>query len=163
MFEFAFAHPAHSARSGFGRIDQSPVVGRLRQRALDESLARVFETTGAEVATRSASMDVSETDIAYTVMFDVPGVRKPQLKVTVEGRKLTLQTLADAAPASDAAGSGASSRMLYRERTAPNYARTVSLPAEVDATSAQATLTDGVLTLVLSKRVALGETQVNVN
>jgi HSP20 family molecular chaperone IbpA len=39
----------------------------------------------------------------------------------------------------------------------------VSLPTEVDAASAQANLVDGVLTLVLNKRVADGAVQVNVN
>jgi HSP20 family protein len=159
MFEFAFAHPAHST---LHRAAQNPNVGRLLEGALDESLARLFTVPSADVQTRSPRMDVSETDTAYTVVFDMPGVSKAQLKVSVEGRKLSVETLDAEAAATDAAAVPAS-RALYRERKPAEYARTVSLPAEVDAASAQANLVDGVLTLVLNKRVASGATQVSVN
>jgi HSP20 family protein len=159
MFEFAFAHPAHST---LRRVAQNPAVGRLLEGALDESLARLFTAPNADAEARSPRMDVSETDTAYTVVLDMPGVSKAQLKVSVEGRKLSVETLDVEAAATDAAAAPAS-RALYRERKPAKYARTVSLPTEVDAASAQANLTDGVLSLVLSKRVASGAIQVNVN
>jgi HSP20 family protein len=155
MFEFAFAHPAHST---LHRAAQNPVVGRLLEGALDESLARLFTAPSADVQARSPRMDVSETDTAYTVVLDMPGVSKAQLKVSVEGRKLSVETLDAEATATDNAA-----RALYRERKPAKYARTVSLPTEVDAAAAQANLVDGVLTLVLNKRVADGAIQVNVN
>jgi HSP20 family protein len=162
MFEFAFAHPAHSTlRPTLRSAAQNPVIGRLLQGDLDESLARLFTAPSADTDVRSPRMDVSETDGAYTVVFDMPGVSKAQLKVSVEGRKLAVQTLN--VETSEVAPDASTSRTLYRERNAAKYARTVSLPAEVDASSAQANLTDGVLTLVLHKRVASGATQVNVN
>ena len=46
--------------------------------------------------------------------------------------------------------------MLYRERGAAQYARTVSLPAEVDPAASQAKVENGVLTLTLAKKVATG-------
>ncbi len=163
MFEFAFAHPAHSTlRPTLRSAAQNPVVGRLLEGALDESLARLFTAPSADVESRSPRMDVSETDTAYNVVLEMPGVSKAQLKVSVEGRKLSVQTLDVDAAVTDAAAVP-TSRALYRERATAKYARTVSLPAEVDAASARATLVDGVLTLVLSKRVADGAVQVNVN
>jgi HSP20 family protein len=162
MFEFSFAHPAHSAlRPAFRNAAQNPVIGRLLQGDLDESLARLFTAPSADTDVRSPRMDVSETDSAYTVVFDMAGVSKAQLKVSVEGRKLAVQTLN--VETSEVASDASTSCTLYRERSPAKYARTVSLPAEVDASSAQANLTDGVLTLVLHKRVASGATQVNVN
>jgi HSP20 family protein len=162
MFEFAFAHPSHTAHSTLHRAAQNPVVGRLLEGTLDESLARLFTAPSAATDARSPRMDVSETDTAYTVVLDMPGVSKAQLKVSVEGRKLSVETLHVEAAATDAVAVPAS-RALYRERKPAKYARTVSLPAEVDAASAQANLVDGVLTLVLNKRVADGAVQVNVN
>ena len=159
MFEFAFAHPA---RPALIHAAQNPGVGRLLEGALDESLARLFTAPSAEAQARSPRMDVSETDTAYTVVLDLPGVSKAQLKVSVEGRKLSVETLNVEVAPTDAAAVPAS-RVLYRERKPANYARTVSLPAEVDAASAQANLVDGVLTLVLNKRVADGAIQVKVN
>jgi HSP20 family protein len=162
MFEFSFAHPAHSAlRPAFRNAAQNPVIGRLLQGDLDESLARLFTAPSADTDVRSPRMDVSETDSAYTVALEMPGVSKAQLKVSVEGRKLAVQTLD--VEAAEVAADAPTARTLYRERGATKYARTVSLPAEVDAATAQASLTDGVLTLVLHKRVASGATQVSVN
>jgi HSP20 family protein len=155
MFEFSFAHPA---RPTLIRAAQNPAVSRLLEGALDESLARLFTVPSANAEARSPRMDVSETDTAYTVVLDMPGVSKAQLKVSVEGRKLSVETLDAEATATDNAA-----RALYRERKPAKYARTVSLPTEVDAAAAQANLVDGVLTLVLNKRVADGAIQVNVN
>jgi HSP20 family protein len=155
MFEFSFAHPA---RPTLIRAAQNPAVSRLLEGALDESLARLFTVPSANAEARSPRMDVNETDTAYTVVLDMPGVSKAQLKVSVEGRKLSVETLDAEATATDN-----SARALYRERKPAKYARTVSLPTEVDAAAAQANLVDGVLTLVLNKRVADGAIQVNVN
>jgi HSP20 family protein len=159
MFEFAFAHPT---RPTLIRAAQNPVVTQLLQGDLDESLARLFTAPSADAEVRSPRMDVSETDTAYTVALEMPGVSKAQLKVSVEGRKLSVETLDVEAAATDTAAVPAS-RALYRERKPAKYARTVSLPTEVDAAAAQANLVDGVLTLVLNKRVADGAIQVNVN
>ena len=103
-------------------------------------------------------MDVTENDTAYTVVLDVPGVSKAQLKVSVEGRRVSIDT-ADAAPVEGQD----TQRVLYRERTTAHYARTVSLPAEVDQAASQATFENGVLTLTLTKKVPSGATQLSIN
>ena len=80
-------------------------------------------------------------------------------KVLVEGRRVSIETvdLPKAEAPKDAA------RSLYRERSTARYARTVSLPAEVDQTASQAKFENGVLTLTLAKNVAAGATQLNIN
>ena len=157
MFEIAYARPS---RPSLNTRTAHASLSRMLESAFDPSASQLFTPAEAETSTRSPSMDVSETDTAYTVVFDVPGVEKAQLKIAVEGRKLSLQTTVKPeaqSPTEPAA------RTLYRERAASAYARTVSLPSEVDAVSAQAHLTDGVLTLVLNKRVASGAVQVTVS
>ncbi len=133
------------------------------------SLARDFDRLfGGTPDTRTPALDVTETDTDYTVLLDVPGVTREQLKVSVEGRRVTVETVAEqatapaateAAPAADAK---AAPRLLYRERSAARYARTVSLPAEVDAASAQARFDNGVLTLTLPKKVPTGARQLTI-
>jgi HSP20 family protein len=56
----------------------------------------------------------------------------------------------------------AAPRALCRERGAARYARTVSLPGEVDATTSRARLENGVLTLSLPKKVGTGATRLSV-
>lgn len=154
----------------------APQISRVFDRLFDESLDRVVGGPAAGTPARTPALDVSETDIAYTVSFEVPGVTREQLKVTVEGRRVSLETVdaAVAAPvaseavAADAAvftepPQPAAPRVLYRERSAARYARTVSLPAEVDQTASQARFDNGVLTLTLAKKVPTGATQLNIS
>jgi HSP20 family protein len=129
---------------------------RAIDRLFDESFDRLFG--GSSSGKRTPAMDVAETDTAYTIVLDVPGVAKDQLKVSVEGRRVSIETIE--APAAEAK---AGERALYRERSAPRYARTVSLPAEVDQTASQARFENGVLTLTLAKKVPTGATQLTVN
>ncbi len=153
MFVLPLSHPA------VRRAAASPAF----ERSLDESLARIFNGGAngkAAVTTQTPAMDVSESDTAYTVLLDVPGVTKAQLKISVEGRRVSVETT-DLAPVE--AEASAAQRPLYRERTAARYARVVSLPAEVDQTASQATFENGVLTLTLTKKVPTGATQLSIS
>ena len=107
---------------------------------------------------RVPALDVVESDTAYTLSFDLPGLSKDQLKVTVQGRRVSIEA-GTAAPAEAKDGE----RVLYRERSAAHYARTVSLPAEVDQSTSSAKFENGVLTLVLAKKVPTGATQLSIN
>ncbi len=126
---------------------------------------RLFDESQAQHNVRTPALDVSETDAGYSVAFEVPGVGREQLKVSVEGRRLTLETL-DVAPAVNEAHADQPKaevpRVLYRERSVPRYARTVSLPAEVDQAASTAKFENGVLTLTLAKKVPSGATQISI-
>ena len=146
----------------------APRFSHSLERLLDAS----FERAAPTPTTRTPALDVSETDTHYTLLLDVPGVTREQLKVTVEGRRVTLETVetpvAETA-ATDAVSTAATppaapaARELYRERSAARYARTISLPAEVDQAASQASFENGVLTLTLVKRVPTGATQISIN
>lgn len=99
----------------------------------------------ADAAQRPA-MDVAETGTGYTLSFDLPGMAKDQVKVTIDGRNVSVEASAEAAEA----GEGA--RVVYRERRVPRFARSVALPVEIDAGASQARFADGVLTLTLVKK-----------
>ena len=149
---------------------QRPTTPRFSH-SLERLLDASFERTVPAPTTRTPALDVSETDTHYTLQLDVPGVTREQLKVTVEGRRVALETVeaqvaepattatANAPPASPAPAV----RKLYRERSAARYARTVSLPAEVDQAASQAKFDNGVLTLKLAKKVATGATQISIS
>lgn len=138
MYVLPIAH-SHARRAAF-----HPAWARAVERLLDERVAP--EAPGARVP----SMDVTETDTGYTLAFDLPGIGKEQVKVSVDGRSVSIDATADTPAASEG------SRVLLRERAAPRYARKVNLPAEVDHASSQARFENGVLTLTLTKRVPDG-------
>ena len=146
----------------------SPQFSRVIDRLFDESFDHPLRGATTSTASRTPALDVSETDTAYNVVFDVPGVTREQLKVSVEGRRVSIETvdLPKAVPVEGTAADApkeAAVRSLYRERSAARYARTVSLPAEVDQTASMAKFENGVLTLTLAKKVATGATQLNIN
>ena len=166
MFVLPLSRPASIVR----RTTVSPAFGSALDRLFDESFDRFFGGSTAGSETRTPAMDVSESDTAYTVVFDVPGATREQLKVSVEGKRVVLSTaVAAAEAAAPAEGKEApvadakpADRALYRERFAVAYARTVVLPAEVDQTQSQAKFENGVLTLTLAKKVPAGATQLSI-
>jgi len=165
MFVLPLSRSAH--RAALLR-DASPQFSRVIDRLFDESFDRSLGRTPAQSPSRTPALDVSETDTAYTVAFDVPGVAREQLKVSVEGRRVSIETVdlpRTAAVEGDAADAPKEDtpRSLYRERSTARYARTVSLPAEVDQSASQAKFENGVLTLTLAKKVATGATQLKIN
>jgi len=127
----------------------------LAQRNCDSATADATES-------RVPTLDVLESDAAYTVVLDVPGVTREQLQVSVDGRRVSVTSVATAPASAQGTPQPDTARVLYRERSVPTYARTVVLPAEVDAATAQARLELGVLTLTLAKRVANGAIRINV-
>jgi HSP20 family protein len=142
-----------------------PHFSRVVDRFFDESFDRYFG--GAGSSARTPALDVCETDSAYTVAFEVPGVTRDQLTVTVEGRRVSIESK-DVAKAEAVEGATADApkdapRALYRERSVARFARTVSLPAEVDQSASQAKFENGVLTLTLAKKVPTGATQLSIS
>ena len=159
-----FVLPSSMASRSAPRTLLNPHFNRIVERLFDES-AR----TDAEASLpRTPPLDVSETDTAYHVTFDVPGVSRDQLKVSVEGRRVSIETVdASKATAPAQAESAQAERValksLYRERGAPRYARTVSLPVEVDHATSQAKFENGVLTLTLAKKVPTGASRLTIS
>jgi HSP20 family protein len=120
-------------------------------------VARVLRQFDVDAdAARTPALDVSEDDKGYRVTVDMPGVAKEAVKVRVEGRRVSIETATEEAAQTDG------SRLLYRERRAARYARSFSLPAEVDQGQSEARFENGVLTLNLVKRVAENGGQLTV-
>lgn len=101
-------------------------------------------------------LEVDEDDDAYTVRAEMPGARKEDIRVSIEGSQVSLS----AELRRDAASRG---QTIYSERSYGTASRTFSLPAEVDAQGAAAQYQDGVLTLVVPKKSALSGSRVSVS
>jgi HSP20 family protein len=144
-----------------------PVTRSFGAQSVTRALERFFDDgfAAARIDVRTPELDVIETDSAFRLVYDVPGLTRESLKATVEGRRVVLETVAPGAEPAVTAKADASEsteRTLYRERVAPRYGRTVVLPAEVDAASAQARLEHGVLTLTVAKKQPAGKVEVRV-
>jgi HSP20 family protein len=115
---------------------------------------------------RRPAIDVSESDAGYVVTLDVPGVTREDVKVSIDGRRVSI--VAEARSAADATAEQpvdaprSTDRVILRERAVASYARSFTLQSEIDQSSSQAKLDNGVLTLTLTKRHA-ASTQLTVN
>jgi HSP20 family protein len=87
----------------------------------------------------------------------MPGVAKQDVRVSIEGRQVSVQAQAQA---QDEHKEG--ERLVYRERSVASFARSFSLPSEVDQAESGAKLEHGVLTLTLPKRSARSAAQITV-
>ena len=92
-------------------------------------------------------MDVLDKGSAYEVIVDLPGVKKEEINVAVEGGRVTIT-----AESKGEREVKEGERLLRCERYARRYARSFELPAEVTEEGADAKLENGVLTLTLPKR-----------
>lgn len=94
-------------------------------------------------------MDVKENDKAYTVHADIPGVKKEDIKVTVEGNQVSIN-----AETKKQKEEKEGDKVLRSERYYGKVSRTFTLAHDVDEGAAQAKYADGVLELTLPKKAA---------
>ena len=142
---------------------RAAVRSRGFDRLFDDAFDHFFSQPAADSApVRRPAIDVSESDGAYVVTLDVPGVTREDVKVSIDGRRVSIvaearSTGADETPAADAAAGTtdapkATDRVVLRERAVASFARSFTLQSEIDQAASQAKLDNGVLTLTLTKR-----------
>ena len=135
-------------------------LSRSFDRLFDDSfLDRVFAPAAlTDPGMRNPALDVVESEHAFTVTLEMPGVTKEDVKVTIDGRRVTVQ-----AQASTQEEKKQGDRIVYSERALSSYARSFTLPAEVDQRESGAKLEHGVLTLTLAKRGPAAGAQITIS
>jgi HSP20 family protein len=99
--------------------------------------------------TPQIKVDVTEADDAYTVKAEIPGVRKEDIHVEIDGSQVMIT--AEVKKDTEAKTHG---RVLRSERSCGFASRMFSVGVEIDRSKSVAKYLDGVLTLTLPKRVA---------
>jgi HSP20 family protein len=94
-------------------------------------------------------VDVSEDDKTYTIHADIPGVKKEDIHVDVDGGQVSIR-----AEVKHESEKKDGEKVLHSERYYGMVSRSMSLPTEVDAQAAKAEYKDGVLNLTLPKKAA---------
>ena len=94
-------------------------------------------------------MDVKEDDNAYTVHADIPGVKKEDIHVSIEGNQVSIS-----AESKTEKEEKKGEKVLRSERYYGKVARSFTLAHEVDEAKAPAKYSDGVLELTLPKKAS---------
>ena len=92
-------------------------------------------------------MDVKEDDNAYTVHADIPGVKKEDIHVSIEGNQVSIS-----AETKVEKEEKKGEKVLRSERYVGKVARSFTLAPDIDEAKAQAKYNDGVLELTLPKK-----------
>lgn len=90
--------------------------------------------------------DISEGDGAYQVSVEIPGARKEDIDVSIEGRQVAI-TVETRSEKREEKG-----KSIHTERYEGTAYRAFTLPEEVDRSKASARYEDGVLRLTLPKQ-----------
>ena len=91
-------------------------------------------------------VDIVETDTAYEIQADIPGVRKEDLTVTIDHGVLTVQGERQQEKKEDSA------RMHRVERFYGQFSRSFTLPEDADTAGLKATAREGQLTVTVPRK-----------
>jgi HSP20 family protein len=134
--------PSRPAATGTTRDSFS-----LLRKEMDELLANFLGNTSVNwlAPTMSPALDVMESENAFQVKMDAPGLQAKDINVQVHGNVLTLS--GQRKEEEETKG-----KAFYKmERHHGSFSRTVSLPCGINESEAVAEYSNGVLTLTLPK------------
>jgi HSP20 family protein len=123
-------------------------VQRLSQevdRLFDELIQRPWGCGRASSEEWSPQLDLYETDIAFILEVDLPGVRKQEVSVAVEEENLILQGRRSFAHATT------EGKFYCHERRAGHFVRRLHLSTPVNQAQIRAEFYNGVLRVMLPK------------
>lgn len=120
-------------------------------------LVRPLAYEGREAVAPRMKVDVAEKNGAYLVTAEVPGVKKEDIHVSVDGAQVTLE-----AEVKQEREAGKDERVLHVERVYGKAMRSFTLPQELDESKVEAKYRDGVLELTLPKKAAAARKQITI-
>jgi HSP20 family protein len=125
---------------------------------IDEMFRNFFRPARADRSTPvPVKIDVSETESGYTVKAEVPGVKKEDIHVAIEGNQVTI-----AAEVKRESEQKEGERVLRTERYVGAVYRSFTLPTELDEEHSEAKYENGVLELKLAKKPAVAGRKLTV-
>lgn len=115
-----------------------------------------YEGNGRDALPR-VKVDVAEKNGAYMITAELPGVKKEDIQVSIDGSQVSL-----AAEVKHEKEASQNERVLHTERVFGKVTRSFTLPQEVDESKAEAKFHDGVLELTLPKKQAAARKQISI-
>jgi HSP20 family protein len=101
-------------------------------------------------------VDVAEQNGAYKITAELPGVKKDDIHVSIDGAQVTIEAEVKQEKETK------DERALHTERLFGKVIRSFTLPQEVDESKAQAKAQDGLLELTLPKKQAAARKQISI-
>jgi HSP20 family protein len=103
-------------------------------------------------------VDVSEDDKNFAIKAEIPGVKKEDIHVTIDGNRVSIS-----AESRQESEEKEGAKVIRSERYYGKVYRSMTLDSDVDQNAAEAKYADGVLTLTLPKKPGGTTRQLTVN
>jgi HSP20 family protein len=132
------------------------LVDDLFKGFLVRPVSSALEGRGGELLPRM-KVDVAEQNGTYLVTAELPGVKKEDIHVSVDGNQVTLE-----AEVKREREASKDERVLHTERVFGKVTRSFTLPQEIDEPKVQAKFKDGVLELTLPKKQPQARKQISI-
>lgn len=145
-----FAVPA-----GFRSTRYDSSVEQLVDRLFGEAFSGSSKTS--ESVATAPRINVVESDTAYEVQAELPGVVKEDLKVSVDGKRVSLE-----AEVKRDTERKEGEKVILVERSVLKFARAFSLSKDIDDERVIAKLENGILTLTLPKKEEARPKQITI-
>jgi HSP20 family protein len=150
-----------SALAGYRPRGLDDQFGRLVEHMFDDFFSPFSQVGGVAPwsgdSTVSPRLNVTESDKAFEVQAELPGVTKEEVKVAIDRQRVTIE-----AESKRESEQREGENLLYTERSASKFMRSFMLPVEVDDANAQARMENGILTLTLPKKEGNGAKRVQI-
>lgn len=102
-------------------------------------------------------VDISENDKAYTVRADLPGVKKDDIQIAIDGDQVSIS-----AETRSEKEVKEGEQVLRTERYSGKFYRAFALGSAIDEGAAAAKYADGVLELTLPKKAAAAAKRITI-
>jgi HSP20 family protein len=118
-------------------------------RYLDSFFRDNFLDPADRVLSRLPSVDVKETEKAYVLEAELPGLDEKDIEIRLDGNTLTLQSKKAEEKEETNNGDGS---YLIRERRFSSFSRSFKLPENADKEGITASFRNGILSLEIGKK-----------
>jgi HSP20 family protein len=147
--------PVLRSTNSTGQFDPLRELDQLQQRMTQLMSAVLGTDTAAAAGVWTPLADVTETDDAYLVEIDLPGVNRNDLSVEIAGTELRIT--------GEIVEKEKVGWLRHRTRRVGEFAYRTVLPGDVDPEHVSADLADGVLTVRAAKTEAAKPRRITVN
>ena len=125
------------------KVHRYPTLGFSNLFDLRTDMHDMFAGLLNDGSLKTLPIDLAEEENQYRVAVEVPGVKKEDIKVSVQDGSMTIEAERKSAEVAK--------KWLRNEIPFGKFSRTLQVPREVKVDGISAELTDGVLHLVLPK------------
>lgn len=145
----------HTPRSGSSltRWNSFDDLDRVFDNFFRNAMTNVHLPSAAALTSVPVRMNISETDKAYTVTAELPGLEQKDIELTLDEGLLTIS--GEKSEESEEEG-----KTFHRvERSYGKFTRTLQLPADADENGITASMKNGVLSVTVAKMAKPEKTQ----